>query len=54
VYIASVMNAQEWSTGGMIATGNKWSTDRKMCCIATLSTKNPIHTDLWLNLGLHG
>jgi hypothetical protein len=46
VYIASVMNAREWSTGGMIATDKNQNTDREMCCIATLSNKSHTHTDL--------
>jgi hypothetical protein len=38
----------------MIATSKNQNTDTKMCWIATLSSKSNTHTDLWLNLGLHG
>ena len=43
------MNGWAWSNGGMILTGENWSTRRKPSPISTLSTRKPKCTVLWLN-----
>jgi hypothetical protein len=40
------------SHGGMILTGENWRTQRETCPSATLSTTNPIWSDLGVNPGL--
>jgi hypothetical protein len=47
------MKEQMWNTGGMILTWENQSIWRKVCPRVTLSTKNPIHAGLGLNLNLH-
>jgi len=42
-----------WSTGGWILTRVNWSTWRKTCPSAILSTTNLLRTSLGLNSGLH-
>jgi hypothetical protein len=43
-----------WSCSGMIFTGENRRTERETCPCATLSTTNPIWSDLGMNTGLRG
>jgi hypothetical protein len=43
------MNEWVWSVGGMVLTGENWSTGRETCYDATLSTTSFTWTDMGLN-----
>jgi hypothetical protein len=45
-HTASVISEWVWSIDGMTLTGEEWSTLRKTCPSAALSTTNPTWTDL--------
>jgi len=46
------MNESVWSIGGMILTGENWSTGRETCSSATLSTTNSTWTEVVSNPGV--
>jgi len=48
------VNEWVWSIGGMILTGENWSSGRKTSYSGSLSTTNPTRTDLGWNNGLSG
>jgi len=53
-YTVWVVDEWVWSNGGMILTGENWSTRREACPGSTVSSKKPTWTGLVLNRGLYG